>query len=116
MSDAELETLAASKPDEFKEILSGVIASWENDRKEAQLAYYQCANPMAEPAHYSTAREVVLVGGNRSSKSDTMLAELSIQMTGLIPESLRAKYPRSKIRGPIRARINARKGVAGLPR
>ena len=77
----------------------------ETDRRENQLAYYSVVNPMALPVHLSTARELAVVGGNRSSKTDTMLAELAIQMTGHVPASLHAVYPRSKLRAPIRARV-----------
>ena len=64
------------------------------------------ANPDGRAVHLSTAREVAVVGGNRSSKTDTALAELSIRMTGHIPQSLMADYPREKLKLPIRARVS----------
>lgn len=88
------------------EVLDQVAEVVEQDRKQVQLAYYQLANPMAERIHLSTAGEVAIVGGNRSSKTDTMLAELAIRMTGHIPLSLQATYPREKLSTlPIRARL-----------
>lgn len=70
------------------------------------LASYTVANPNAINVHLSTAREIALVGGNRSSKTDTMLAELAIRMTGCVPNSLAHVYPKSKLANlPIRARI-----------
>lgn len=105
LSEADLTTRAHDDPDWFHEALSLVTQAAEVDRKEVQLAYYTAANPMALPIHLSTAREVAVVGGNRSGKTDTMLAELAIQMTGHIPLALQDIYPREKLRPPIRARI-----------
>jgi phage terminase large subunit-like protein len=88
------------------EVLDQVAEVVQEDRKRVQLAYYQLANPMAARVHETTAREVAIVGGNRSSKTDTMLAELAIRMTGHIPLSLQSTYPREKLSTlPIRARI-----------
>ncbi len=101
MSDEQLAAWAAQNPERVIELLEAN----SSDRQATQLAYYQTANPMALPAHTSMAREICLVGGNRSSKTDTMLAELAIQMTGHIPKSLQGVYPREKIRAPIRARV-----------
>ena len=42
---------------------------------------------------------------SNSGKSDTSLADLVIQATGIIPDALRDVYPREKIRGPISCRI-----------
>ena len=88
------------------EVLDQVAEVLEQDRKHVQLAYYQLANPMAARVHQTLASEVAIVGGNRSSKTDTMLAEFAIRMTGHIPLSLQATYPREKLSTlPIRARI-----------
>lgn len=102
-----LEELAAKAKDQgwVRDTLGSLLEWAERDRQTYQLAHYKTANPMAAPVHQSTAREVAIVGGNRSSKTDTMLAELSIQTTGHIPKSLWATYPRHKIRAPIRARV-----------
>ncbi len=72
--------------------------------QQDQLLYYQPASPQARKVHYSTAKEVVSVGGNRSSKTDTNLADLVICMTGIIPHSL-PNYPKEKIHCPGRYRL-----------
>ena len=78
----------------------------QDDRKRTQLAYYKLANPMAARVHETMAREVAIVGGNRSSKTDTMMAELAIRMTGHVPLSLQGRYPMDKLAAlPIRARV-----------
>ena len=105
LSETELEARARRDPTWLPEVVREVSEAVESDRQTYALAHYQSANPMAEPAHYSMARELALCGGNRSSKTETMLSELAIQMTGLVPDSLRARYPREKLRPPIRARI-----------
>lgn len=61
---------------------------------------------MAKRVHESMASEIAIVGGNRSSKTDTMMAELAIRMTGHVPVSLESVYPREKFATlPIRARV-----------
>ena len=75
-------------------------------KKPLALRWYNLVNPMAERVHASTARELAIVGGNRSSKTDTSLAELAIRLTGIVPDGLRATYPREKLaKLPIRARV-----------
>jgi len=104
-TDEEIRQKAELDPEWFASVLAEFAVGVEEDRKSNQLQYYTLANPMALPVHLSRAREVAIVGGNRSSKTDTMLAELSIQMTGVIPMSLQGKYPKDKLRAPIRSRI-----------
>jgi phage terminase large subunit-like protein len=74
-------------------------------RQENQLEFYTPVSDRARAIHLSTAKEVITTGGNRSSKTDTHLAEGAIQLTGVIPRSLVADYPRIKIRPPVRVRI-----------
>lgn len=97
--------LAQLPNEELERIAGTLLAELEQDRKENQLEYYCPVNPEAEVAHYSMAREVGIIGGHRSTKSDTMLSELAIQLTGVVPRSLQDKYPRSKLHPPIRARL-----------
>ena len=102
MSQAEINVYVREHPDVYEQIAEIVT----EDRKRTQLAYYQLANPMARRVHETLAREVAIVGGNRSSKPDSMMAELAIRMTGHVPMSLQATYPREKLAAlPIRARV-----------
>lgn len=73
-------------------------------KQESQIEYYVPASARAKEVHYSTAKRVIAVGGNRSSKTTTSLAEMVIQMTGLIPHSL-PNYPAQKIHCPGAYRI-----------
>jgi phage terminase large subunit-like protein len=101
MPDDELSRLATESPREFQDTLEAIATYL----REWQLTYYTVANPDALRVHTSLAREICISGGNRSGKSDTMLAELAIQMTGHVPDSLVSIYPKEKLRGPIRARV-----------
>ena len=105
LSQDELIARARASPEWLRMVLLQTTRAVEDDRKNCQLAYYQVRNPDALRVHTSTKREIAVVGGNRSSKTDTMLAEVVIQASGHIPLSLMSVYPREKIRAPIRARI-----------
>ena len=105
LSRDEVLARARADPEWFYAALRDTTAAVRNDRRTNQLAYYRVRNPAAIAVHTSTKREIAIVGGNRSSKTDTMLAELAIQTTGHVPISLMPVYPMEKIRPPIRARI-----------
>ncbi len=105
MSQADILKKAKKDKEWFRSAIAQLSDVIELDRKNTQLSYYTAANPESLRVHCSRAREIAIVGGNRSSKTDTMLSELSIQMTGHIPLSLQSIYPREKIRCPIRARV-----------
>lgn len=101
----ELTERARQDPQWFESVSQAFLGAMLEDRQKTQLAYYQVVNPDSTAVHLSTAREVAIVGGNRSSKTDTALAELSIRLTGHIPQSLMATYPREKLHLPARARV-----------
>ena len=102
MPQAQVNAYVAAHP----EVLGEIADLVQEDRKRTQLAYYTLANPMARRVHETLAREIAIVGGNRSSKTDTMMAELAIRMTGHVPLSLQGSYPREKLAAlPIRARV-----------
>jgi phage terminase large subunit-like protein len=101
----ELEQKARENPEWFAQVSAAFLGAINEDRQKVQLAHYNTVNPDARALHLSTAREVAVIGGNRSSKTDTSLAELAIRMTGHIPQSLMADYPREKLKLPIRARV-----------
>lgn len=82
-----------------------ILARLYQLKQEEQIQFYQPSSPQARSIHLSTAKEIVATGGNRSGKSDTSLAELTIQMTGIVPKSLQNVYPKVKLRPPIRARL-----------
>jgi hypothetical protein len=81
------------------------VAFQAQDRQTNQLRYYQPVSARSYQIHTSLAKTIGIGGGNGSSKTDSMLAEMVIRATGQIPLSLTDCYPREKLRGPINCRI-----------
>ena len=102
MSDAEL---AATPLEERLQLLSDEAQERRNIIQANQILFYKPVSPEAEKIHYSTAREVPIVGGNRSSKTDSVLADTVICMTGIIPFTLEGKFPKEKVKCPMRVRL-----------
>jgi len=107
LSEEEAETYLASLP---LETLVGeansLTSAWEQRRQENAILFYEPVQAQAAEFHGCTKREILISGGNRSAKSDTTLAELVIQATGVVPYSLKGTYPAQKLqRRPIRARV-----------
>src|SRR3990167_10713983 len=100
-----LEAKARANPEWFRQVVGQFTTAVEQDRQEAQLSYAQIVNPMARPVFESTARQVACVGGNRSGKSDSVMLELAIALTGHIPLAFQPWYPLEKLRFPCRARV-----------
>jgi phage terminase large subunit-like protein len=92
-------------PEELQRMAAEALALRDNLKRERQLLFYKPVNDDAKRVHLSTAQEVFIRGGNRSSKTETMLAELAIQLTGWVPYGLEGEYPKVKLRQPIRARL-----------
>lgn len=100
------EALLAFPLEDLLKDTSELTSLWETRRKENAILFYEPAQPKAREFHASTKKEILISGGNRSSKTDTALAELVIQATGIVPYSLQGTYPPSKLtRRPIRARV-----------
>ncbi len=100
------DALAALSTEELLRDTQLLTGAWEARQRETAIQFYEPVQPKAMEFHASTKRELLISGGNRSSKTDTALAELSIQATGIIPYSLQGIYPKEKLtRRPIRARV-----------
>ena len=81
-------------------------------RQVDQLSYYQPVSPRVLQIHLATEKEVLVAGGNRSTKTDSILADTVICMTGVIPFCMLeenpnriAIYPKEKILCPMRVRL-----------
>mgnify|MGYP003393945588 FL=1 len=99
------EAVAKASKEELMALARQVEAQRSVLRRENAITYYQTMNPDALGVHLSTAKVVPVVGGNRSSKTESALAEAVIQATGIVPMSLKNVYPAVKLRAPIRVRI-----------
>src|SRR3972149_2966592 len=102
-SDADFRRLRDQNPEVFTELLALLAHGTLEDRQACALAHYRPMNPMAEPVHRSVARELAIVGGNRSGKTESALVELAIAPPGHVPEALKPYYPMDKVKPPIRA-------------
>lgn len=81
-----------------------IVTLQKADRKENQILYYEPAQPKCLDIHKSRAKYVGISGGNRSSKTDTVLAQFSMLATGMWP----GKYDdlfRPMFRGPVKIRV-----------
>lgn len=100
------EALALLPLDDLLKDTTELTSLWESRTQENALLFYEPAQEKAIAFHKSTKKEILINGGNRSSKTDTVLVELAIQATGIVPYSLRESYPAEKLRHrPIRARL-----------
>ncbi len=90
--------------DALRAAYSALLEVEAGDRRENQIRYYQPVSEHAFKVHESQARYVCIGGGNRASKTDTLLAELSALATGIMPDSVRHLLL-PKFRGPRRIRI-----------
>jgi len=91
--------------DELLELTNKFLDLQAYDRQVNQLRYYIPVSEKAIQVHCSPAKVLGVGGGNGASKTDTALVEMVIRATGQIPESLKAVYPREKLRGPINCRV-----------
>lgn len=98
------EGVSSLDEDRYKEMLNLLVAADQQDRKENQIIHYQPASARAALVHRSNARIIGAGGGNGSSKTDTILAEISALASGVFPASIAADL-RPKFRGPVRVRI-----------
>lgn len=91
--------------DDLLKIADQLLNLQETDRKDFSLFYYEPTNAEVAKLHTMTCGTIGIFGGNGSGKTEHALVEGIIRCTGIIPESLKATYPRQKIRGPIHMRV-----------
>lgn len=90
--------------DEILQIAQEHQSNRTQQQRENQLYFYKPVSEKARAFHYSKAPIKCAFGGNGSSKSETQLVDILIEMTGIIPLSL-PDYPKEKLRPPINARL-----------
>lgn len=91
--------------DELLDLAVQLLDTQETDRKEFALHYYEPTNKEVGKIHDLTVGTIGIFGGNGSGKTEHALVEGIIRCTGIIPDSLKATYPRQKLRGPIHMRV-----------
>lgn len=113
MDGLALDNLNAVDPGKLDGLSDEQLLALANDLLQAQaydrhvdpIRYYVPVSPTVIEIHKSMAKTLGVFGGNGSSKSECMLAEMVIRATGQIPLSLKESYPREKLRGPIACRV-----------
>ena len=91
-------------PEAFDSAMRTLLLTQQRDRQEFQLLYYEPVSERVMKVHESTAPLRGVGGGNGSSKTESVLAELCAKVTGVFPRSL-AHLAEEKFRGPINARV-----------
>jgi hypothetical protein len=89
---------------DLEAFLRTAVRITEQDRKEFQIKFYQPVSPKSQTFHDSKAKVVAAGGGNGSSKTETMLVDMVMCMTGMFPDSQRHLIDQ-KFRGPINCRL-----------
>ena len=104
LSELNARSIVSLPHDAFRAALSGVLQIAQADRKENQLLYYKPAHEKAKLMHDSRADLIGVGGGNRSSKTESVLVDFMALATGVFPHVIRDPCIR-KFRGPINIRI-----------
>ena len=102
------DTLRHTTDEQLRLVVSKVIETQREDRRENQILYYRPVSPQACKAHRSQAQTIGIGGGNGSSKTEVMLAEIVMLCTGMFSEQLdntTFAAMRAKFRGPLKVRI-----------
>lgn len=103
-------TLRKMPDTHFRNLARQIVDLQQKSRNEFQLLFYEPVSDQAAEIHRRTERYVGVGGGNRSGKSETVLVELCMMATGVIPLWFREdpelyEIMRSKLRGPAELRV-----------
>ena len=74
-----LEKIAELGIDDLKDLANKLLAEQGQDRRENQLLFYHAVSPRTREIHMTLETILGVGGGNRSSKTDTCLADLVIR-------------------------------------
>ena len=94
--------------DQLRVVAAEVLKAQKADRQENAILYYRPVSPVAEQVHCSKVKYVGVGGGNGASKTDTMLAQLTMLTTGIFSEQLKPHVLaalKDQFRGPIAVRV-----------
>ena len=103
------ESIKALDDDQFKKLIQSVAGTLTEDTRQNQIRYYKPASERARQVHFSRKKNVGCSGGNRSSKTETVLAHIVMQATGIWPseedDPELNKEMKAQFLGPINVRI-----------
>ena len=104
LADIQPGNLSQISDEQLRELTAQTVEIAGEDRKQNQILFYRPVSAKAQQFHDSKAKVVAAGGGNGSSKTETMLVDLVMCMTGVFPESQRHLIDQ-KFRGPIQCRL-----------
>ena len=104
LSELRPEALHTLTDEQYRDLLAETVAVTAEDRKQNQILTYRAVSAKALRFHESTAKVLAAGGGNRSAKTETMLAHMVMCSTGIFPYLLRHLIP-VHFRGPINCRL-----------
>jgi hypothetical protein len=104
LRDVEPAQVGQLSDDQLRELLANAVHVTSEDRKQNQILFYKPVSSKSQEFHDSKAKIVAAGGGNGSSKTETMLVEMVMCMTGVFPYSQRHLIDQ-KWRGPIQTRL-----------
>ena len=104
LADLQPASLPNLPDEEFRELMASAVTITQEDRRQNSILYYVPASAKAQAIHESRAKVVAAGGGNGSSKTETMLVEMVMCMTGVFPYTQRHLI-QQKFKGPIQARL-----------
>jgi hypothetical protein len=113
LDQIDLAALRDYSTEQLQSILTDLTEAHERDKQENALRYYAPAGvPDTDgyaqrlSVHTSKARVLGVGGGNGSSKTETVLCDMLMRATGIIPDSLREHVTHEEVmRGPIQCRV-----------
>jgi len=102
----DVEDFSSLSDADLLELAGKALNEQDQHRKDNAILYYQPVSEKSWLVHQSTAKITGISGGNRSSKTETAIAEMVMLCTGVMPERFRLDPVfRSKFRGPMRCRV-----------
>lgn len=104
LSELQAENLPLLTDEQYRDVLAEAVSITQEDRKQNQILYYRPVSAKALRFHESTAKVLAAGGGNRSSKTTSMLVQMTMCSTGIFPYALRHLIPQH-FRGPINCRL-----------
>jgi len=90
--------------EQFEQLFRTALKISEQDRKENQLLFYKPNSPKVQAFHDTAAKVAGIGGGNGSGKSEAMIVDTVMCMTGVFPYSQRHLI-KQKFRGPVNCRL-----------
>jgi hypothetical protein len=90
--------------EQLRELVASTVTLTQEDRKQNQLLYYVPNSPKVQQFHDCAAKVAGIGGGNGSGKSEAMIVDTVMTMTGVFPYSQRHLIDQ-KFRGPVQCRL-----------